>query len=64
MHADDLTEDPALLLYRAARASEELQHARETMRREKTPEAAMGFCRAFQAAKEAREALPKPRLVG
>lgn len=55
--------DPADLLAASRAASEALDAARQRMRAEKTQESAMAYCRAFVAAKTAREALPKPRLV-
>ena len=55
---------PEELLVNAQHASEELIRAREEMRRLKTPDAAITFCKAYQAAKLARARLPKPRLVG
>lgn len=61
MPSNDLT--PEELLANAQHASDELRQARDHMRKEKTAEAAITYCKAFQAARTAREAIPKPRLV-
>lgn len=54
---------PAELLRQAKAASAAVDVARENMRKEKTAVAAIEFCKAFQAAKAAREALPKLRAI-
>lgn len=54
---------PEELLCNAECASDNLRAARENMRKAKTPDAAMAFCKAFQEARDARKRLPKLRLI-
>lgn len=57
------TPTPAELIQQAQAASAGLEVARDNMRKEKTAVAAIEFCKAYTAAKAAREALPKLRLI-
>jgi len=59
----DADETPAERLRLAKVASKAVMEARETMRVEKTPDAAIAYCKAFQEAREARAKLPPLRLV-
>lgn len=54
---------PAELLARVQTATDELEQARAVMREKKNPEAALYFCKAFQARREAQAALPKLKVV-
>ena len=58
------TPTPAELIQQAQTASADLAVARHNMQTEKTAVAAIEFCKAFQAAKAARAALPKLRAIG
>lgn len=54
---------PEELLQRVRRATDELEQARAFMRQARSPEAALAFCKALQARRDAQARLPKLRLV-
>lgn len=54
---------PEERLANAQHACEAFALARDAMRKERTPAAALAYCKAAQALKDARAAIPKPRLV-
>jgi len=54
---------PSDLLHEACLASCALHEARKVLVKEKSADAAIAFCKAFMAAKRARAALPKLRIV-
>jgi hypothetical protein len=54
---------PEELLARVRQRTEELEQARARMIAEKTPDAAVAYCKAFQARRDAMAALPPLRLV-